>query len=203
MIINPCFSFLARQTATFLVAILTCTALPSARADAGKAPQVELKTDLGTITIELFADKAPATVENFLQYCRDGFYNGTIFHRVIPGFVVQGGGLTFDYMKKETRDPVVNESDNGLLNLHGTLSMARTDKPDSATSQFFINLKDNTHLDPQGNKPGYAVFGRVIAGMEVVDKIVAEPQGRFYPQAPDTPVRILSVNILSAGASAQ
>lgn len=189
-------------SALWLTALL-CTPFARAVADTAPTPHVELKTDLGTITIELFADRAPATVENFLRYCRDGFYVGTIFHRVIPGFVVQGGGLTFDYTKKETREPVVNESDNGLLNLRGTLSMARLPKPDSATSQFFINLNDNAHLDPQGNKPGYAVFGRVIDGMEVVDAITEEPLGSFYPQAPDTPVRILSVNILSAGATVQ
>lgn len=167
------------------------------------APQVELKTDLGTITIELFADQAPATVDNFLRYCRDGFYAGTVFHRVIPEFVVQGGGLTFDYMKKETREPVINESDNGLLNLRGTLSMARLPDPDSATSQFFINLNDNAHLDPRGDTPGYTVFGRVIGGMDVVDRITEQPQGKFRPQAPDLPIRILSVNILSPGAIPQ
>jgi peptidyl-prolyl cis-trans isomerase A (cyclophilin A) len=162
-------------------------------------PQVQLETDLGTLTLELFADKAPATVENFLRYCRDGFYVGTIFHRVIPEFVVQGGGMTFDYVKKETREPVVNESANGLLNQRGTLAMARLSDPDSATSQFFINLNDNPHLDAQPKALGYTVFGRVLRGMEVVDKITEEPQGEFVPQAPNLPIRILSVNILSAG----
>lgn len=184
-----------------LVSVLLWT--PRALADGAGSPKVELKTDLGTITIELFDDQAPATVENFLRYCEDGFYAGTIFHRVIPGFVVQGGGLTFDYVKKETREPIINESDNGLLNLRGTLSMARLPDPDSATSQFFINLNDNAHLDTDGDKPGYAVFGRVISGMDVVDSITEEPQGKYRPQAPDLPIRILSVNILSSGATAQ
>nr|WP_206019853.1 peptidylprolyl isomerase [Pseudomaricurvus alkylphenolicus] len=160
-------------------------------------PVVELKTDLGPITLELFADKAPATVANFLQYCRDGFYNGTIFHRVIPGFVVQGGGLTFDFVKKETRDPVINESSNGLRNRRGTVSMARLPDPDSATSQFFINLGNNTHLDAAKDKPGYTVFGRVTSGMNVVTDITREPQGKMREQAPDLPVRILKVKILS------
>lgn len=156
-------------------------------------PQVELKTDLGVIRVELYRDKAPATVENFLAYVDSGFYDGTIFHRVIPGFVAQTGGLTFDFQKKETRKPVINESANGLKNLRGTLAMARVSDPDSATSQFYINLKHNSNLDGQADKPGYTVFGKVTAGMDVVDKIVEEPRGlyRSFPQAPNTPVRIL------------
>ncbi|NHN37469.1 peptidyl-prolyl cis-trans isomerase [Pseudomaricurvus alcaniphilus] len=162
----------------------------------GTPPRVLLKTDLGNITLELFADKAPATVANFLQYCREGFYVGTIFHRVIPGFVVQGGGLTFDYVRKETRDPVVNESGNGLRNRTGTVAMARLGDPDSATSQFYINLRDNKHLDPDKDKAGYTVFGQVLEGMDVVRKITEEPQGKYQDQAPDLPVRILAVTIL-------
>ncbi|BBM00053.1 peptidylprolyl isomerase [Microbulbifer sp. GL-2] len=166
-----------------------------------KNPQVELKTDLGVIRIELFAKEAPTTVKNFLTYTENGFYNGIIFHRVVPGFVVQAGGFTFDFQKKETRDAIVNESANGLQNLRGTLSMARTNDPDSATSQFFINLVDNTRLDAKENKAGYAVFGKVIKGMDVVEKIVQEPRGlyRQHPSAPNVPIRILDAKRIDVG----
>ncbi|WP_317929308.1 peptidylprolyl isomerase [Halioxenophilus sp. WMMB6] len=162
------------------------------------AEQVELETDLGKIVIELYSDKAPVTTANFLKYVDSHFYDGTIFHRVIANFVVQGGGLRYDFTQKETNDPIVNESSNGLLNRRGTLSMARYSDPDSATSQFFINLKDNTNLDPKANKAGYTVFGEVIQGMAVVEAIVAEPQGlyRNYPNAPNAPVRILKAKRL-------
>lgn len=178
--------------------LLFCSLLPLSTAQAAtdtSNPRVSLKTDLGTVVIELLPQQAPVTVANFLRYSRDGFYAGTIFHRVVPGFVVQGGGLTFDYIKKDTRDPIVNESDNGLRNLRGTLSMARYPKPDSATSQFFINLNDNPHLDPRENKPGYAVFARVVEGMDVVDSMTKEPLGKYRPEAPDLPIRILSVSV--------
>ncbi|MCX2841153.1 peptidylprolyl isomerase [Microbulbifer thermotolerans] len=170
---------------------LTCLLVLPALAD---NPEVELKTDLGLIRVELFRDKAPATVENFLAYLDSGFYNGVIFHRVIPNFMVQTGGHTFDFQLKETREPVINESGNGLKNLRGTLAMARKNDPDSATSQFFINLKHNAHLDAQADKPGYTVFGRVIQGMDVVEKIVNEPRGlyRAFPNAPNVPIRILN-----------
>ncbi|MFI2810529.1 peptidylprolyl isomerase [Microbulbifer sp. JSM ZJ756] len=173
---------------TLLAALLATTAFAE-----DDRPQVDIKTDLGTVRVELYADKAPATVENFLQYVDSGFYDGVIFHRVIPGFMAQTGGHTFDFQEKETRDPVVNESDNGLQNIRGTLSMARTDDPDSATSQFFINYGDNTRLDGSEDKPGYTVFGKVVSGMEVVDRIGEEPRGlyRAFPDAPNTPVRIL------------
>ncbi|MEX2963390.1 peptidylprolyl isomerase [Microbulbifer sp. TYP-18] len=166
-------------------------------------PQVELKTDLGTIQIELYPAQAPATVENFLGYVDKGFYDGVIFHRVIPDFMAQTGGLTFDFQQKETRDPVTNESDNGLKNFRGTLAMARHNNPDSATSQFFINLKHNAHLDAQGSNTGYTVFGRVVEGMAVVDKIVAQPRGlyRAFPNAPNIPVRILSARRKAAAAT--
>lgn len=135
-------------------------------------PMVTMTTSLGDITIELYPEKAPKTVDNFLQYTADGFYDGTIFHRVIPGFVLQGGGLTADMERKSTRPPVTNESDNGLRNLRGTLSMARLPDPHSATTQFFINLADNGHLDHGGgDKWGYAVFAKVVDGMDVVDQI--------------------------------
>jgi peptidyl-prolyl cis-trans isomerase A (cyclophilin A) len=157
-------------------------------------PVVHISTTRGDITVELFAAQAPVSVENFLGYVAEGFYDGTIFHRVIPGFVVQGGGLTFDFAEKKTNDPIKNESDNGLTNDHMTLSMARTMAPHSATSQFFINLRDNTSLDARPNRPGYAVFGKVIAGQEVVEKIAQQPRGRYkaFPEAPNEAIRILS-----------
>ncbi len=151
-----------------------------------------MKTTHGEIVIELYADKAPITVANFLKYVDKGFYNGVIFHRVVPGFVVQAGGFTFDFQRKETLPPIKNESDNGLRNLAGTLSMARTGVIDSATSQFFINLNNNIPLDFRKGRHGYAVFGKVIKGMEVVKKIEKEPRGlhRAYPEAPNYPVII-------------
>ncbi len=143
-------------------------------------------TSLGDITIELFADKAPVTVKNFLTYVDSGFYNGTTFHRVIPGFVIQGGGFTSGMVKKDTYPPIKNEADNGLKNLRGTLSMARTSDINSATSQFFINLKDNAMLDNNPNNFGYAVFGKIVAGIEVVDKIAQVPTGnrQIYQNVP-------------------
>lgn len=137
-----------------------------------KNPVVKVITSMGEIQIELFADKAPVTVENFLSYINDGSYNGKIFHRVIPGFMIQGGGLTPDMKLKKSKAPIKNESYNKLRNVRGTIAMARKNPPDSATNQFFINHKDNRALDFDGAyKPGYAVFGKVIKGMDVVDKI--------------------------------
>lgn len=152
-------------------------------------PLVKLETDVGSIVVELFEKEAPVTVENFLTYVDDGFYNGTIFHRVIPGFMIQGGGLTFDFVEKETRDPIVNESDNGLLNKAGTLAMARTMDPDSATSQFYINVANNSHLD----ESNYTVFGEVRDGWETIDAILEIPRGMYreHPHAPNEMVRIL------------
>lgn len=154
-------------------------------------PLVTFETSLGEIVIELYPNEAPITVANFLQYVDDGFYTGTIFHRVVPGFVVQGGGFTYDFQRKTPRDPIKNESDNDLINLPATLSMARTSDPDSATSQFFINLEHNESLDyEKKKKPGYAVFGKVIEGFDVVKKIEKEPRGlyRSRPEAPNYPV---------------
>ena len=172
--------------------------LVSSLVAAQQNPQVSLKTDLGTIVIELYPKEAPITVANFLEYVDSKFYDGTIFHRVIPGFVVQGGGMNFEFAGKATRDPIKNESSNGLKNDYKTLSMARTNDPDSATSQFFINLRANPSLDAKENKPGYAVFGKVVEGMDVVEKIVAEPRGMFraFPDAPNYAVRILSATRL-------
>ncbi|AFU97373.1 peptidylprolyl isomerase [Simiduia agarivorans] len=163
-------------------------------------PKVKLETDMGTIVLEVFEDKAPITAQNFLDYVDSGFYDGTIFHRVIPNFVVQGGGFTFDFQRKETKAPIKNESDNGLLNNYGTLSMARLSDPNSATSQFFINVnvRGNPHLDPQKNKPGYAVFAKVVEGIDVVDAITREPRGniRAFPEAPNVAIRILKARRL-------
>lgn len=157
------------------------------------APVVIFQTTLGDLKIELLPKEAPASVANFLNYVDSGFYNGVIFHRVVPNFVVQGGGYDQEYQKKATNAPIPNESDNGLRNLRGTLSMARTMNPNSATSQFFINLRDNIQLDYQPNRPGYAVFGRLISGLEVIDAMAQQEQGKFsgvFENAPNTPIVI-------------
>lgn len=143
-------------------------------------PQVVLHTNKGDIVIELDADKAPNTVENFLKYVDEGFFDATIFHRVIPGFMIQGGGFTADMQQKQTHAPVANEAENGLKNLRGTLAMARTNDPHSATAQFFINLSDNDFLNfkaASGTGWGYAVFGKVVEGIDVVDAIAKVPTG--------------------------
>jgi peptidyl-prolyl cis-trans isomerase A (cyclophilin A) len=147
---------------------------------------IRFETSHGGFTIELFPKEAPLTVENFLKYVDDGFFDGTIFHRIVPGFVIQGGGLTADFGNKQTRAPISNEAKNGLKNTRGSLSMARTSDINSATSQFFVNLKDNGFLDHGPRDYGYAVFGRVTAGMEVIDKIAAVTTGRRkgYTDAP-------------------
>ncbi|HRQ64760.1 MAG TPA: peptidylprolyl isomerase [Xanthomonadaceae bacterium] len=156
-------------------------------------PRVSLTTNFGEIVLELYADKAPKSVENFLQYVRDGHYNGTVFHRVIDNFMVQGGGFTEDLRLKATRPGIENEANNGLSNLRGTVAMARTNDPHSANSQFFINVVDNTRLDfvseQSGHTWGYAVFARVISGMEVVDTIRALETGAKGPFAKDVPVQ--------------
>ena len=139
------------------------------------AQKVRLATSAGDIVLELNAEKAPATTANFLQYVRDGHYNGLIFHRVINGFMVQGGGFKADMSEKPTRKPIALESGNGLSNLRGSIAMARTNDPNSATAQFFINVADNLRLDKSEGRDGYAVFGKVIEGMDVVDKIKEQP----------------------------
>ena len=141
---------------------------------AEKNPHVLMDTSFGQVEIELNAEKAPISTKNFLEYVDSGFYDNTVFHRVIPGFMVQGGGFTDQMVQKNTKDPIRNEASNGLHNTRGTLSMARTSNPNSATSQFFINVVDNPMLDP-GRDAGYAVFGKVVKGMEVVDQIVNSP----------------------------
>ena len=170
----------------------------------GQNPQVELKTSRGSIVVELYADKAPKTVANFLQYVKDGFYNGTIFHRVIDGFMIQGGGFERDMREKsKTRAPVENEAGNRVRNDVGTLAMARTPNPHSASAQFFINLKDNDFLNyreptPQGY--GYAVFGKVTRGMDVVNKIAKVPTANAGPHqnVPREPVIIESATVIPA-----
>ena len=153
-------------------------------------PQVELKTNMGSIVIELNSDKAPKSVENFLQYVKDGHYKGTIFHRVIPNFMVQGGGFTADFAQKKARAPIAIEANNGLRNDVGTVAMARTSDPNSATAQFFINHKNNDFLNHSAPTPqgwGYAVFGKVVKGMDVVNKIAAIPTGPRGPFPSDVP----------------
>jgi len=135
-------------------------------------PKVKFETTLGDFVLTLNDDKAPITVENFLSYVSDTFFDGTIFHRVIPGFMVQGGGFTVEMIQKETKSPIKNEYENGLKNNRGTISMARTSDPDSATCQFFLNVNDNVPLNGGGGQAGYAVFGEITEGMEVVDAIV-------------------------------
>ena len=166
---------------------------------AAQAQNVKLNTSMGEIVVELNAKAAPKTVDNFLQYVKAGHYDGTVFHRVIDGFMIQGGGMTKDLSEKPTRAPIPLESRNGLRNERGTLAMARTSDPNSATAQFFINLKDNAFLDAQ-NSPdgsGYAVFGKVTKGMDVVDRIRAVPTGNagMHQDVPKTPVLITKATV--------
>ncbi len=163
---------------------------------AGRPPMVKLQTSMGDIVLELNPEKAPATVANFLQYVKDGFYDGTVFHRVINGFMIQGGGMDAQMNQKSTRDPIKNEANNGLTNDAYTIAMARTAVPDSATAQFFINVADNKNLNHTGKNPagwGYAVFGKVVQGKDVVDKIkaVATTSKGFHGDVPVEPVTII------------
>jgi len=171
------------------------TAAKVAAADApAAAPKVKIKTSMGEITVELYPDKAPKSVENFLTYAKSGFYDDTIFHRVIAGFMIQGGGFTKDLSQKKTRAPIAIESKNGLSNLRGTLAMARTGDPNSATAQFFINTVDNARLDYATDaNPGYAVFGKVISGLDVVDKIRAVATGAQGPFRSDVPTTLVTI----------
>lgn len=178
------------KTLLLFIALLSVTAGPAwAQGEpAANNPQVTIHTSKGDIRLELFADKAPGTVENFLQYARDGFYADTIFHRVISHFMIQGGGFTTDMVQKPTRDPIANEADNGLSNERGTIAMARTADPHSATAQFFINVELNPSLNHTGKANsrewGYCVFGRVLEGMEAVDDIrFVETTPRDVPTA--------------------
>jgi len=170
---------------------------------AGENPHVLVETNMGSVELELYPDKAPKSVTNFLDYVNSGFYNGTVFHRVIDGFMIQGGGFTPDYERKPTNAPIINEADNGLKNQRGTIAMARTMEPHSATAQFFINVKDNDFLDHTSQTPrgwGYAVFGKVVKGMDVVDKIrqvKTGPGGVFPSDVPQETVVIERMTVTS------
>ncbi|CAZ87189.1 peptidylprolyl isomerase [Thiomonas arsenitoxydans] len=184
------------------LSLVSAAALPPAHAAKAPAaqPKVEFVTTMGNFVVQLDPARAPKTVANFLDYVKSGFYKGTIFHRVIPGFMVQGGGFTADMQKKPTRAPIPLESQNGLRNLKGTIAMARTSDPNSATSQFFVNVVDNPSLDyPKPDGYGYAVFGKVISGMNVIEKIVAVPtknEGMFQ-DVPVKPIVIEDAKLLN------
>ncbi|MCK6405039.1 MAG: peptidyl-prolyl cis-trans isomerase [Rhodocyclaceae bacterium] len=178
---------------------LIATAL-SLSVAAWAGPKVEMQTSLGKIVIELDDAKAPVSSKNFLAYTQEGFYNGTVFHRVIPGFMIQGGGFTADMTQKPAKAPIQNEAKNGLKNARGTIAMARTQDPHSATAQFFINHADNLALDfPSRDGWGYAVFGKVTEGMDIVDKIAQVKTGNKGPHqnVPTEPVVIQSVKVIS------
>lgn len=178
-------------------AVVAMTEIANAAVQA--APKVKLTTSLGTIVVQLDPARAPKTVENFLQYVKDGHYNGTVFHRVIDGFMIQGGGFTADMVQKPTRAPVPLEAANGLKNDRYTIAMARTGNPNSATAQFFINVRDNPSLNaPNPDGYGYTVFGKVVQGQDVVDKIKAVATGNRGPfqDVPTTPVIIESATLI-------
>lgn len=179
--------------------ILATTVLGLASQLSIAATVVNFKTTHGEIQIELFDKQAPLSTKSFAEYAKSGFYNGTIFHRVIPGFMIQGGGFTANMTQKATKPPIKNEAHNGLLNTRGTIAMARTQTVDSATSQFFINLVDNKMLDHSDRDYGYAVFGKVIKGLDVVDKIAKQPTGRkgYHSDVPLKPIQILSTTVTS------
>ena len=188
-----------KQLTFALLLVLSIFALSAA---AATAPKVKLETTMGDVVIELNQQKAPISVENFLGYVRDGFYDGTIFHRVISNFMVQGGGFTADFKRKEVKAPIKNEANNGLQNSRGTLAMARTSDPHSATAQFFVNVVDNSFLDFRAQTRrgwGYAVFGRVVEGMDVVDKVRKTrtgPGGPFGKDVPQQSVIITKASII-------
>jgi len=189
-----------RRMRRALAAVFCAAAAPGALA---ADPQVDIRTNLGTIRVELYPAKAPKTVENFLRYAREGHYDGTIFHRVIDGFMIQGGGFDASFRQKPTREPIPNEAKNGLANEPGTIAMARTSAPHSATAQFFINVARNEFLDAGRAQDGwgYAVFGKVISGMDVVMRIAKLPTGPGGPFRSDVPreaVRIESVTVVGA-----
>lgn len=190
----------------FFKHLLCVLLLTSATSNTFAATQVKFETNQGNFTVELYPEKAPLTVANFLQYVKDGFYESTIFHRVINGFMIQGGGFERDLFQKPTRAPVKNEAANGLKNNTGTIAMARTQNPDSATSQFFINLKDNAFLDhtgPEPSKMGYCVFGKVVSGMDVIKKIAVVPTGSIsrFSDVPTKSIKIKSAKLLEKPAN--
>ena len=193
-----------RRSASLLLAALALSAGVAFAAEPA-APKVKFATSEGDFVVEVYPDKAPKTVENFLQYVKDKHYDGTVFHRVINNFMVQGGGYDSAYAEKKTRAPVVHEGREALAkggpkNVVGTLAMARTNDPDSASSQFFINVKDNDFLNPSALAPGYTVFGKVTSGMDVVNKIKSVPTGSggpFPSDVPKTPVVIKSATLVN------
>jgi peptidyl-prolyl cis-trans isomerase B (cyclophilin B) len=183
-----------------IISLFALTALLSFNLAIAEPVKVKMETSQGIVILELYPDKAPKTVANFLKYVESGFYSGTIFHRVIDGFMIQGGGFDTKYMRKETMAPVLNEADNGLTNDLGTIAMARTMDPHSATAQFFINVKDNDFLNHTNKTPrgwGYTVFGKVIKGMDTVDKIRKTPTGSGGPFPSDVPQKMISINSMS------
>jgi cyclophilin family peptidyl-prolyl cis-trans isomerase len=204
---RPLASHLSRRLAPLLAALLL-TAVPALAQDASTVPpgpvRVRFETTEGPFIVELDTARAPLSVANVVQYVRDGHYDGTIFHRVIGNFVVQGGGYLPTGAEKPTRPTVVNESGNGLSNRRGTFAMARTDHPHSATSQFYVNLADNLALDPGPTRWGYAVIGRVVEGMDAIERIASVAtgeQGPFPEDAPLEPIVIQSVQVVSAPAA--
>lgn len=174
-----------------------CLLMPLAALAQG-SPTVKFQTTLGDFVVELYPEKAPKTVANFLQYVKDKHYDGTIFHRVMDGFMVQAGGYTFTLGEKSTRGPIPLEANNGLKNDRGTIAMARTSAPNSATSQFFINVVDNPMLNAKGDSDGYAVFGKVVSGMETIDKIRVAPNSPkgMHGNVPNTPIVITSATLV-------
>ncbi|MEJ2140769.1 MAG: peptidylprolyl isomerase [Gammaproteobacteria bacterium] len=183
-----------------LISLFAIASLLSFNLAVAEPVKVKMETSQGDIVLELYPEKAPKTVANFLKYVEDGFYNGTIFHRVIDGFMIQGGGFDQKYMRKETRPPVINEATNGLKNDLGTIAMARTMDPHSATAQFFINVKNNDFLNHTSKTPrgwGYTVFGKVVKGMDSVDKIRKTPTGRGGPFPTDVPQKMITINSMS------
>jgi peptidyl-prolyl cis-trans isomerase A (cyclophilin A)/peptidyl-prolyl cis-trans isomerase B (cyclophilin B) len=189
-----------------LTRLLTLFALLLSFGAQAANPQVEMKTSLGSVTIELYPDKAPKTVDNFLQYVKGGFYDGTIFHRVIDGFMIQGGGFGADYTQKPTRGTIENEAANGLKNEIGTIAMARTPDPHSASAQFFINVAANSFLDyraPTSRGFGYCVFGRVTKGMDVVNRIAKLETGSGGPFARDVPRQTVTIEAIRLAGGAQ
>jgi cyclophilin family peptidyl-prolyl cis-trans isomerase len=189
-----------------IAAALILGAAPAQAQGAGAPVYVQFKTTLGSFTIELDSARAPLSVANFSQYVQDKHYDGTIFHRVVGGFVVQGGGFLPDGQEKPTRPGVPNESGNGLSNRRGTVAIARTGDPHSGTAQFYVNLNDNLSLDPSPARWGYAVFGRVVQGMEIIDTIARVPTGSratFADETPLEPVVIESAQVMQMSAAAQ
>jgi cyclophilin family peptidyl-prolyl cis-trans isomerase len=172
-----------------LVAEETPASAPPAAPVPSGPPRVRFDTSMGSFVVKLNAERAPLTAANFLRYVREGYYKGMIFHRVIENFVAQAGGYTADYQPKAAHEPIVNESGNGLTNQRGTIAMARTEQPHTASSQFYVNLVDNPVLDPQQSRWGYAVFGEVVDGMDVIDRIGHTPTGKAGPFNKDAPLK--------------